>query len=230
MRRYKPYLEWKYQLSDKQVFLFKKKFSNILHKDPYSECGQYTVSTIYFDTDNFDFFQDKLEGEYYKIKIRIRSYLNDNMISINNKLELKAKVGNETVKYSSLIDEQTVNYLCTYNINIQKFLSLMPKCDKLLFDYLPKRILKPVSKLIYNRTAWFFPFIPDFRITIDNKIKIYNPKNKYFYSELSDTDNILELKSNTKIPMIFQNYLNEINAEKEAFSKYSLSIVNIYNL
>ena len=205
MKRIKPYLENKYLVSnvDKNIFLCN--FKNILTPDENGINGHYYVSNIYFDTDSFDFYQDKLEGEFFKVKIRIRRYSLDKKNWSSPKLELKMKIGDRTSKISREITNKDVEKLLSVPVSGFEIMKKLDWDSKIPMDFLTKRVFKAINEVIYDRDAYFFNLVSDFRITFDYRIAMNNLLNNEvaIHKYLSDINNIFELKTNIKIPEIF---------------------------
>ena len=228
MKRIKPYIENKYLVSnvDKQRFLCS--FKNLLFPDENGENGHYYVSSIYFDTDNFDFYQDKLEGEFFKLKIRIRRYSQDSENWASPKLELKIKHSDNTIKYSKPITEEEVKRLSTTSLSGYEVLKMFNYDKRIPKEYLLGRVFKPVTEIIYDRDAYTFPSVPDFRITFDYRICLDNLlKSGSQKTYLSEIKNIFELKTNLRIPDLFLEWLKKKDITQEHVSKYSLSVEKI---
>ena len=53
-------------------------WDEMLPKDPYyqKQGGPYPVSSVYYDTQGYDFYHEKVEGEYFHRKARLRTYGN----------------------------------------------------------------------------------------------------------------------------------------------------------
>ena len=61
-------------------------------RDPHcTEGDSYLVNSLYFDTTDFEFFAQKIEGQRYRHKIRLRTY-GENSDTVF--LEMKKKIGN----------------------------------------------------------------------------------------------------------------------------------------
>ena len=66
-------IEKKYILNKEQFENIKKILLKNMELDPY-HTEQYTISSIYLDTDNFDLIRKSMEKPIYKEKVRLRSY------------------------------------------------------------------------------------------------------------------------------------------------------------
>jgi SPX domain protein involved in polyphosphate accumulation len=63
--------------------------------------GRYLVRSLYYDTRDFAAFHERNEGNYGRIKLRIRAYGDDPGEAPPVRVELKTKKGNSMTKYSS---------------------------------------------------------------------------------------------------------------------------------
>ena len=70
-----------------------------------SECNSWSgkFSSIYFDTIDNEFFQNHVEGNFDRIKVRIRWYNNSSFYKDKYILEIKRKINNTLKKYRKLL-------------------------------------------------------------------------------------------------------------------------------
>ena len=69
--------EFKYIVPVSKLDQLREAISPYMELDPYAakmEAGQYTVRSVYFDTSNFDYYFEKIDGYKVRKKIRIRGY------------------------------------------------------------------------------------------------------------------------------------------------------------
>ncbi|MFP4618336.1 MAG: polyphosphate polymerase domain-containing protein [Spirochaetaceae bacterium] len=66
--------------------------------------GKYLVRSIYYDTRDYRAWYEKEDGNFGRIKLRIRAYTENKEECDKVSVELKTKSGNSMKKYSSLID------------------------------------------------------------------------------------------------------------------------------
>ena len=227
MNRIKPYLENKYHVTnvDKQIFLCK--YKNLIRVDKNAINGHYYVSSLYFDTDDFDFYMDKQEGEFFKIKIRIRRYSNDKFSWSAPRLEIKMKVAEETIKVSKWITEEEYLKLTCIPVSGYEILKCLEWNNKCPEDSLLNKVYKTKAKVFYDREAYSFLNLPSLRLTFDHNIyatKI-NDNMPYCFSEIN---NIFEIKSDIKMPLIFSEWLKDKSIIQEHISKYSIAIEKLF--
>lgn len=237
MIRFKPYLEYKYPITIEQKERFLEEISNTIIPDSFGNNGIYQISSLYYDTDQFDFFYDKLEGEFFKVKIRLRRYRNDSSSNWSSpKLEIKTKKAFETIKISKSLTEAEERYFQNTPITAFDLLTLFND-PKLPLEKLSGKVFRPTVDIVYTRQAYYFNYLPDTRVTFDSKIfaskkqsineydKIYENKPIIF----DKNQEILEIKSNTKIPDFLLVPLQNIGVLKENVSKYGMAIESIYS-
>lgn len=229
MNRIKPYIENKYHVStvDKHIFLYN--FKNVITADENAKDGRYYVSSLYFDTENFDFFLDKQEGEFFKIKIRIRRYSQDRINWTAPKLELKMKVAEETIKISKWISEEDCHKMAFTSVSGYEVLKILNWNEKCPENSLLNNVFRPKARVIYERDAYNFKGLPGLRLTFDHNIYTtkFNNDNSIYFSEIN---NIFEVKSDIKMPLTFSEWLKKKNIMQEHISKYSIAIEKLYKL
>ena len=89
-------LEYKFLVNINDLERLREKLEPFVDLDPFVKEGivnEYTVRSIYFDSSNFNFYHEKIDGIKIRKKLRIRSYDNksDNNLVF---LEIKNKYDN----------------------------------------------------------------------------------------------------------------------------------------
>jgi len=202
--------ERKYILFSGEFWKFKE---YLIEKDFKVSFPSRWVNSIYFDTKNFDFFNDNIQGISKRTKVRIRWY-NENF---NLNLELKKK--NNMSVWKPTLNLGKFNSL----EDIKNYFSDKKNLSK-IFNY-TGAIVFPVLIIKYKREYWT-SFCNNFRATVDNFIEVskFN-SNRYFNKGLSIDSSILEFKYSIKKD---SNFRNEILNKKfpfrnNKFSKYIMS-------
>lgn len=210
-------VEKKYILDETKYEKIKQEIKKHMHPDKYHK-KQYTISSIYLDTDDFDMIRKSLEKPVYKEKVRLRSYNTPN-IDDNVFLEIKKKykgTGNKRrikIKLKdaySLLEGKIKN-----NTQIGKELEYTIKQNN----------LKPKIYIAYDRLAFEEN---NFRITLDYNIR-YRMENIKLENgdagKLLDKNlYVLEAKAKYTYPDWFIKILNNEKIYPSSFSKYG----NIY--
>ena len=146
------------------------------------------ISSIYYDTINFNLYRDSINGVSQRRKYRARFY-NDNSEEINFEEKIKiADLGYK--KIHSKKDFKNIN-------KIKLFFMIDKKCKDVL---IPARFLKiyyPVSFINYFR-SYFISYDNKTRITYDDKInysKIINNKKDFSLgTKIPDQLGVIEIK------------------------------------
>ena len=158
-----------------------------------------TVNSIYFDTNNLDFYLNSEEGVLPRKKIRLRWYNKD------------IKKISKEIKISSVEGRFKISEPFLYNENIFK--------NK--FQLLDNEfgILKPQMQITYSREYFFFNHL---RITFDSNIQ-YIKRSSLNNVITKDKETVMEIKVNFKTN---DDYIEKIiEYPTSRFSKYSRSIL-----
>lgn len=158
-----------------------------------------TVNSIYFDTNNLDFYLNSEEGVLPRKKIRLRWYDKD----------IK-KIFKE-IKISSVEGRFKTSEPFLYNENI--FKNNLQLLDNEF------GILKPQMQITYSREYFFFN---NLRITFDSNIQ-YSDRSSLNNIITKDKETVMEIKVNFKTN---DDYIEKIiGYPTSRFSKYSRSIL-----
>ena len=183
-------IEKKFFIKKENLFDFKKELFSKNFKKLYQPR---LVSSIYFDNNHLDMFNESVEGLTPRKKIRLRNYpnLNSSFFLLENKIS-----------------------------SIEGRFKTSKKMSKNKFEYFIKNGIldktygacKPIIKIVYLRE---YLAAKDIRITIDTKIN-YNLFNK---KEIKEDQNIIvELK--TTIDKNLDELLENLPYQETRFSKY----------
>ena len=165
---------------------------------------------IYFDTDDYKFFNLHRQGKYNRIKIRTREYKN----GIQNKfLEFKKKVrGIKTEKKRIQLDA---------NFSSPKLLNQSFVTENLKKYKLQAGDLKKETEIFYKRISLIAKDLQS-RITIDFDICVCNKKSDLI--KIMPEYFILEVKSKKYPKSISQFLRKEYKIREESFSKYCIAL------
>ena len=158
-----------------------------------------TVNSVYFDTNNLDFYLNSEEGVLPRKKIRLRWYNKD------------IKKISKEIKISSVEGRFKISEPFLYNENIFKN----------NFQLLDNEfgILKPQMQITYSREYFFFNHL---RITFDSNIQ-YIKRSSLNNVITKDKETVMEIKVNFKTN---DDYIEKIiEYPTSRFSKYSRSIL-----
>ena len=210
--------ERKYWLDTDKSLIFK----NILKDKQFNEIyKKRRVMSLYFDTLNFKFFKENIEGVGNRIKPRLRWYddVQENKLNkIDVRLEIKKKkgfVGNK------------LNYKIGKYKNIYELIKSINQFD---FQEKISNIVNiqvfPILITSYDR-EYFLSKDKLFRSTIDTNLKVSSVKN--ISNKIPMFKDIMELKYDLSNDNIFRNKFISSNFKlrHQKFSKYVVGILNL---
>ena len=162
--------EKKYMLDEVTFKRLLDRISDYMEPDKYNKNGQfYSISNIYYDTDDNRLIRSSIEKPVYKEKLRMRSYGTPDT-SDKVFLEIKKKYnGIVNKRRTSIVLEDAYQYMED---------GTFPKETECLNRQVLKEIdyfksiydLKPKVYLSYDRYAFFEKNDGDFRVTFDTNI------------------------------------------------------------
>jgi len=174
--------EFKYLVPNELLNDVRKSIIGFSNYDPNSPKNtwrnQYTVRSIYFDNNKFDYYWEKRHGIKTRKKIRIRSY--NNLVDYPDRnpvvfLEVKRKEidfidkNRSKVKWNDLQNLLSTGDVERYVINGDQK-EVHDEACRFLYHYKRKN-LRPVVSVVYEREAFFSKLDPSFRLSIDKNIR-----------------------------------------------------------
>ncbi|MHB8064546.1 MAG: VTC domain-containing protein [Ruminiclostridium sp.] len=213
-------------LIDKEVYeALSIKLLQYMEMDAFNKTHDfYTISNIYYDTNDNYLIRNSLAKPKYKEKLRLRAY---GVPELNNKvyLEIKKKFdGIVNKRRTSLKLKDAYEFLSTGQK--PKLKSYMNKQVINEIDYLIKLYnVEPKLYLAYDRKAMFCIGNREVRITFDTNIRTrrYDLKLEAgdYGEPLLDNDKwLMEVKAEKNIPLWLSKLLSEYKIYKTNFSKY----------
>jgi len=227
--------EYKYLVPNKYLNDIRDELLPYVELDSYaSRCSnnQYTVRSIYYDSINLDYYHEKIEGLKVRKKLRIRGYnefKEDNIVF----LEIKRKRENFIDKHRSKIYYKNLDDIF-YTGDLESYI-IQDSDDSInnaqrFFFHVNKKLLRPISLVVYDREAFFSKFNTNCRITFDKNLRYYSLP---LFADLYD-ENILkpaiknqfvfEIKFYQGFPEHFRMIINKFQLTRLAVSKYSICI------
>jgi len=184
----------------------------------------YTISNIYYDTEDNALIRNSLSKPKYKEKLRLRAYgvpSHDDMVF----LEIKKKVnGLVNKRRTSLKLDEAYEF-----VNTKKMPEIKDYMNKQVLNeqyyFLSRYDLSPKVYLAYDRIAYFGKDNHDLRISFDTNIRTRRCDLKLESGDhgdylLSDGIWLMEVKAEKNIPLWVSKMLSENNIYSRSFSKY----------
>jgi hypothetical protein len=211
--------EKKYLLSNRQYDALTDAFSGRLAPDIN---GEYMISNIYYDTDDFKLVRMSNEKPVYKEKLRLRSY--GDAADGNAFIELKKKY--EDVVYKRREEmryEDAVRFL-------ESGVSERGEDSQVLREiayFLSYHRVSPKVLLSYNRKAFSAPGDDGLRVTFDFDVRFRTDNLRFDGSTcgtpiLQSGTVLMEIKSPLAVPLWLCGILSKNGIYPASFSKYGI--------
>ena len=217
------YLEYSHVKNIINIYCYKDKFSALKKDNNF----KYFVRSLYFDSDVYNNYVEKIVGANDRLKFRIRTYDEelDNIKFLN--LEIKKRHGLLITKEKEVI---TVNDFL-YFIKNKRFKNIDSKIKEIFsYKFLTNEI-KPITIVDYYREAYFDKIKNNIRVSIDHEICYAKSQDIFCKKEnlIRDKENkiILEIKSEKNNIKWITNMIRNLNLVSEKNSKYSNSFEHV---
>lgn len=201
------------------------------HGKGYEEVG-YTVRSIYLDSPEFRYYQEKQQHLQHRKKIRIRGYNTPAKDAVVY-LELKRKITSKISKERAPVRYADVRPLLRSGRYADYLLDASEKAHAagrhVLYQAHRDR-LGPTCLVVYEREAFFGKFDHTFRLTLDRNLRgfIYPDLDGLFRDDdLRDVlpgQFILEIKFNTRLPAWARQFVAAFGLMQRSASKYCLCV------
>ena len=208
--------------------------SQYLELDEYSIKGvnhNYSVRSIYYDSPSFTCFHEKLDGQKYREKFRIRTYNKPGTAPIF--LEDKKKNGSFYEKRRAELNDDTMRMIDDPHFDGNGESSI-PEKDKSLIErflfHLRGKAYFPAVLVAYDREAYVEPGGNNIRVTLDKNLRaVLFPSLDEIYEEerleyILYNWIILEVKFSQLVPRWLKRLVSLFNLNRQACSKYCTSI------
>lgn len=222
--------ELKYLISKTDYEVFKRKLDPLFKKDEHSNNLPYTITSLYFDDIYNTAYQQKINGDAYRYKYRIRYY---DLSRTLFKLEKKEKRDQITNKESA-----TLSYVEVQCIINEDYDFLADKEGELYFEFyqrIKNGLLKPKVIVEYERVAYTH-LVGNLRVTFDLNLRssfnihdLFDSSAMYI-DPLQTGEVIMEIKFNGEFPSYLRSILQTHNSTQTSVSKYVHSRKYNYNL
>ena len=208
--------EKKYLVTNKQAANVTAALLNYMTPDEY---GTYWVQNLYFDTDNWDVIRKSMERPLYKEKLRVRCYgIPDE--SGNSFLELKKKYAGVVYKRRIVLPISSLAHPLR-DVLVSNDAQIARELD----FYLQSNPVDPKMFIAFRRSAYAGVGDEWLRVTFDTDIR-YRRANldftnpTYGQSVLQGGYQLMEIKTQTSIPLWLSHVLSENAIYRTSYSKY----------
>ena len=188
--------------------------------------GTYKVASVYWDSPDLRCYWEKMDGEKYRRKVRLRTYgpqPTEGFLEIKQRYNLNVQKRRVRAPLDEL-EEVTAQILAgTYPGGRHDVYDEV-------FVLTRKQRLEPKMLVSYNRMALFDRRKSDLRITLDMNIRcrhldldLRSQRMRGSYA-LPPTMRILEVKFNEMMPRWLASHLNALGLQIQRLSKYCCGV------
>lgn len=223
IEQYFQRFEKKYFITPDQQIALINSLNTYIKPDDFDK---YTISNIYFDTDNWQLIRGSIEKPVYKEKLRVRSY---GVPKSNDQIFIELKKKFDGIVYKRRITTEL------YNMSPFLYGHLPPQ----KFGQIGKEILyfqnhyqtTPKVFIAYDRLAFRGIADQGLRITFDTNIRwrqhnLDLSEGDYGESILPGNIILMEIKIPNACPLWLSRVLSEMKIFPTSFSKYGYCYMN----
>ncbi|OGR59045.1 MAG: hypothetical protein A2X36_16740 [Elusimicrobia bacterium GWA2_69_24] len=234
-----PRRECKYLVPHRTAAAFTARIADACVPDPHSGPEGYLVNSVYYDSDSFDSYHEKIDGVDPRFKVRARFYgawgaggcEPDSPVF----LEVKRRVGDRIHKLRTRYTHSRwpAGSLQAPLHLPERRLQGVPS-DRDPSGFVNRRPLYPVCRVTYGRVAFVSRLKPSLRVTIDTNLRASGPAA---YPGGRPEDGRVFLPSGIavleiKLPCAMPSWLAEscagLGLEERRYSKYCSAVEALY--
>jgi hypothetical protein len=222
--------EYKYALDYNTYLAFKNKLSMFMTQDKYTLIAnqkRYFVRSLYYDTYDFKHCAESEDGQFGRIKCRIRTYSHTHNEADIISIEIKTKLGAIVKKYSQLIPVEEFNYF-NKNGYFSQSSKVLDEFTRLMWI----QQLEPKAIVEYDREGYETIDGSDLRLTFDFGVRSGESdklfKDRIIHTRSHNNAIICEIKCGMRKPDWLEKLIKEYGLRVVGNSKYVQAIDRIY--
>lgn len=216
--------ELKYLLEVDRARRFLADLGGYCRMDPHSDPERgYSVYSLYWDTPDLECFWEKVDGQKYRRKLRLRRYGDGASVFV----EIKQRIDRTVQKRRARMDsEAAAEMFSAAGVGPDAgHGELDPVLQEALY-LAHRRRLEPKLAVLYRRLAYFGNYDSELRITLDTRVQydahaldIRKPFETGKYA-LEPKLGVLEIKFNERVPIWLTKLTAHHDLQIVRFSKY----------
>lgn len=220
--------EYKYRLPLQQYLQVRNALEPYMELDRYSNekpDKKYLVRSLYYDSLFLNSFEEKINGDSDRIKLRIRTYTKTETPSPVIKAEIKVRKSAITEKYVSVINLEEYNEFKKTNHWESEPNPTLEEFER----YVHLKTLTPQVLIEYEREGYISRAKEEYRLTFDHNVRSAHstclfPKNCFFQPHHPGIV-VLEIKCTKLQPVWLRNLVHQHGLRIMANSKYVQGIM-----
>jgi hypothetical protein len=236
MVRLKEYsrFELKYFITEVQRRELAALLENYMQPDPQGdEMGRYNITSLYYDTPDYQAYWDKIEGHKFRRKVRVRVYGRQTITEQTPCFaEIKQRINKTLQKKRIRLPYAQAVALCGMGRVVETATAAeQAVIEEIQYLYYTLQ-LRPACLVSYDRQAFYgSQYDPGLRVTFDVNLKgrthdlsllSLGCAENYFF--LPPGYCILEVKVNYRVPLWLTNIIAEYRCTLRRVSKYCVAL------
>jgi SPX domain protein involved in polyphosphate accumulation len=231
--RYPDRYELKYILDRSQYEQIVRALADYMEPDSHSEGGQYLVTSLYYDTEDYKAYWQKINGHRFRRKVRVRVY-NAQTVSPESPccVEIKQRTNKTVQKRRTVLPYSSAVALCGSGQSTNGTTKPeQPVIQEVLYLYNTLR-LQPACIVSYDRLAFNGrEYDPGLRVTFDTNLKCRThdltllsqgyAENHFF---VPPQWCIMEVKVNIRAPYWLTGVISNYRCTLRRISKYCTAL------
>lgn len=219
--------ELKYRIHYQHYLKIRNALQIYMKKDKYtvrSKGRGYLVRSLYYDTDDYASYHEKMDGNNERVKLRIRSYSEFSNEVDPIRVELKMKKRDLVIKRSTFINyHEYRNFMNTGHFSNTEDSTLVE------FErYMCTKLNKPKVLIQYYREGYKSKVNNGLRITFDHKVNSAHSDTLFpthcFFKEHNPHLVIMEIKYRDDLPFWVKDMVQTYGLKVLANSKFTQGI------
>ena len=218
--------ELKYRLTYQQYYRVRSALAPYMEPDDYSRGDPYLVRSLYFDTFNYQAYHEKIQGDFGRIKIRLRTYDSSPAKKPPVRVELKTRRGEAMEKFNTFVTTgECLEFLDTWHWPISQGDPVLLEFERLVH----LRHLRPKILVQYRREGLQCRGRENLRVTFDHNVQSAGaaslfPAEEVFFRSQTPGTVIFEIKCRIEKPLWLTNIIKKHSLKYVANSKYTQGI------
>jgi SPX domain protein involved in polyphosphate accumulation len=205
-------------------------FERYFDYDSHSNGGYYDVHSVYFDTQDWQAFYNKLDGIVHRKKFRIRSYSARPLPHEKIFVEIKEKNNDTVFKRRLPMSMDEINDLMQGKPGVKRSILY----DEWRYNVV-RNAIKPRLLNSYRRLAFSSHDYPGLRVTLDRDVSYAITHEVVFDSPVRPVNRarnycVMEIKFDRYVPQFIVDILRGHDLTRTPISKYCDSVISHYLL
>ena len=217
--------ERKYPVPNSRVSLLTAWLDARLPRDPQYPTG--VITSCYFDSEGLDAYRESADGEFSKLKLRLRWYGDPVDPYSGVWMEIKSRSGTlsekQRVRFSSEGAPNQYGLIMPDRQELVRRLGEVERSGAETASMVPT--LKPSALIRYQRIRWQARD-RSVRVSLDSDVRAAHPSGAPIWLPIEDGA-VLEIKSAGELPVQLA-HLRQLGLRRAAHSKYALAIETLY--